>query len=512
MNLTTDPWIPVVWEDGRNGLVSLTEAFGQGQEIRDLAVRPHERIALMRLLICVAQAALDGPGDRADWRTCGERLPAAALAYLERWRHAFELFGEGQRFLQVKGLRPPNATGGDEGDSLSKLDLALASGNNTTLFDNAGGSQRQFTPSQVCLMLITYQNFSPGGLVADLLWSGTPTGRSSNHAPCVIKSLAHTYIVGSTLAESVRRNLLTREDIELRSVAWGAPIWEHPPESARDRSNACCTYLGRLVPMSRTVQLERSALLALGQGLTYDGYPLWREACATVVARPRDGSIERQALSLSPAKAVWREVSAITVLDRGGHDVLGGPLALCHVEPEQSCDIWVGGLIADKAKLVDTIEAVFHLPAAMLGTAGQRVYEQGVRHADRWALRLGRALAAYRREQKDELERDQWKRGNRVKQMAAMHFWTAAEHHLSDLLAVVENPDLLCASREAEPSWSGTVWGHALAAAARDAYNLACPHGTPRQMKAYVLGLKVLFREPTESGPGVTAQTEEENE
>jgi len=251
MNLTTDPWIPVVWEDGHHGQVSLVDAFRQGHEIRDLAVRPHERIALMRLLICIAQAALDGPQDRAEWRTCGERLPAAAQAYLERWRHAFELFGEGQRFLQVADLRPVRASGGDEGNSPSKLDLALATGNNTTLFDNAGGSDRRFQPAQLALMLLTYQCFSPGGLVSEALWNGTATGRSSNHAPCVVKSLAHAYLLGPSLIETVCLNLLTREAMAQRSAAWGAPVWEAIPKSVRDSANACRTYLGRLVPVSR---------------------------------------------------------------------------------------------------------------------------------------------------------------------------------------------------------------------------------------------------------------------
>jgi CRISPR system Cascade subunit CasA len=60
MNLSTDAWIPIVWIEGKSGIVSLREAFERGHRIQDLAVRPHERIALMRLLICIAQAALDG--------------------------------------------------------------------------------------------------------------------------------------------------------------------------------------------------------------------------------------------------------------------------------------------------------------------------------------------------------------------------------------------------------------------------------------------------------------------
>jgi len=51
MNLAIEPWIPVVQVDGRSGTVSLREMFETGHQIQDLAVRPHERIALMRLLI-----------------------------------------------------------------------------------------------------------------------------------------------------------------------------------------------------------------------------------------------------------------------------------------------------------------------------------------------------------------------------------------------------------------------------------------------------------------------------
>jgi CRISPR system Cascade subunit CasA len=155
MNLTIEPWVPVVWKNGRPGLVSLRETFQHGHGIHDLAVRPHERIALMRLLICIAQAALDGPLDFDDWGPCRQRISPAALDYLDHWQHAFELFGNGQRFLQVDNLKKPseNSNGDDdeEFNSTSKLDLALATGNNTTLFDNAGGSGRPFTPTQIAL-------------------------------------------------------------------------------------------------------------------------------------------------------------------------------------------------------------------------------------------------------------------------------------------------------------------------------------------------------------------------
>ena len=88
MNLTTDAWIPIVWKDGRPGTVGLLDAFRRGHEIQDLAVRPHERIAMMRLLICIAQAALDGPVDYEAWATCGPSIAPASLDYLTCWCNA----------------------------------------------------------------------------------------------------------------------------------------------------------------------------------------------------------------------------------------------------------------------------------------------------------------------------------------------------------------------------------------------------------------------------------------
>jgi hypothetical protein len=62
---------------------------------------------------------------------------SSAVDYLQRRRHVFELFGTGQRFLQLPNLNkaPTKSTGGDdeEGNSTSKLDLALATGKHDTI-------------------------------------------------------------------------------------------------------------------------------------------------------------------------------------------------------------------------------------------------------------------------------------------------------------------------------------------------------------------------------------------
>lgn len=162
--------------------MSLHEAFEHGGEIRDLTLRPHERIALMRLLICITQAALDGPEDYDDGTVYQPHMGQSVLVHLDRWHHTLELFGDGQRFVQVANLQVAGED--DEGNSTSELDLALATGNNPMLFDHAGGSDRPFTPAELALMITTFQNFTPGGRIGVALWGGkdTPGKGSSEHA------------------------------------------------------------------------------------------------------------------------------------------------------------------------------------------------------------------------------------------------------------------------------------------------------------------------------------------
>jgi CRISPR system Cascade subunit CasA len=520
MNLTTEAWIPVVRRDGRPETVSLRGVFERGHELQDLAVRPHERIALMRLLICITQAALDGPDDLEDWETCLPRLAPAALDYLGHWIHAFELFGEGQRFLQVTGLTKPDAKkrpadagigDDDEGGSPSKLDLALATGNNVTLFDNAGGSDRAFRSCELALMLLTFQCFSPGGTIGVALWNGMPTvGWSSypkakpgksEHAPCLAGGMLHAFLRSDNVLESVQFNLMTKSQSQkfFGSSTWGRPVWEmmpNRPDDAPAVTNASRSYLGRLVPLARAVSLAddgRSILLA--NGLLYPSYPAWREPSASVVTRKVKDQPERQLVRASIEKAAWRELHALTV--KGASHEIGGPAALQNMVDERAFDLWVGGLVAGKAKLVDTTESVFHVRAATLGDPGWNAYERGVLQAEATSLRVIHAVTIYHRELGDKLDRpDMRNRRDQVQGKACAQFWTQVEVAVPRLLEVAADPAVLGLDNR----WRKTGWGESVWRAARAAYEAACPHGTPRQIRAYAKGLKGLFDGPA-GGP-----------
>ena len=104
MNIAFDSWIPVVTLSGEPKKVSLCDVFTEGEKFADLVVRPHERVSLMRLFLCVVYAALDGPKNYDEWIEVPKRLPEAAKNYFDVWKDSFELFHDEKPWLQIAKL------------------------------------------------------------------------------------------------------------------------------------------------------------------------------------------------------------------------------------------------------------------------------------------------------------------------------------------------------------------------------------------------------------------------
>ena len=289
MNIAFDPWIPCIGLNGTACRISLFQCLSD-ESIADLAVRPHQRVALMRLLLCISYAALGIPKDDTAWNTCRQRLPESASHYLAQWRDSFELFHQEKPFLQIPGLRGAGISktrGTAAGTSIeaegltptSKLDFALATGNNSTLFDHeALNPHRSMPPEMLALNLLTFQMFSPGGLIGSVIWNGETTPRNSADAPCIPGSMLHTTLRGDNLPQTVWLNLLSADRLQDWKTAcgdnWmGRPVWEAFPSGLHDEErvrNATRTFLGRMVPLSRAILLqEDGASMLLGNGLTY---------------------------------------------------------------------------------------------------------------------------------------------------------------------------------------------------------------------------------------------------
>jgi CRISPR system Cascade subunit CasA len=495
MNLATEPWIPVLSTDGSRDLVSLEQVFADAERIRDLAVRPHERIALMRLLLGVAHAGLNGPNNHNEWLSSQKRIAPSALKHLRSHYKMFDLFGNGPRFGQLySGTGHAPRPSAKDPIWASKLELVLATGNNPTVFDNAGVEAREFKPLDLARMLVTYQAFSP------LVGRGYK-GRS----PCVEANMLHTLLRGHTLLESIWLNLLDRETVEetYGQGAWGQPIWLRMPANRRDSVaivNATRTHLGRLCPLPRAIWLvEDFRTIALDNGLVY---PAWTgEPAEPTATTGTPAKRERKVLAARLDRATWRVLPALATKRRS--DAARGALAWQRFPEDRPCDFWVGALVTDgKAKVLDSVESTFRLPKNAGNDDFLNFYSGGVTYAEDWATAIEKGLKVYRRRLGDNLGlRQARKRARLLKQKAVSLFWTAIEAGARDTLIglCMNPPDELKCAQPFYLDYSGdeSRWGSVVRRAAKDAFALACPRATARQAIAFGEGrLEMLRRQP----------------
>ncbi len=219
MNVAFDPWIPVITTEGERKLVSLCAVFIEGEKYADLAVRPHERVALMRLFICVSHAAFKGPRDYDDWCAVPKHLPEAAQKYLATWKDSFELFHETQPWLQVTALAK-NAKGKISLDDIndwtpvsklvSRMQLEMPQ---HFLIIPGMSDDRSIDISETLLSMLTFQCFSPAGLISQVYWCGKQTGKSSKDGPCVSANMIHAFLRDDNLLGTIHLNLPSYADI-----------------------------------------------------------------------------------------------------------------------------------------------------------------------------------------------------------------------------------------------------------------------------------------------------------
>lgn len=535
MNVAFDPWIPVVNTAGKRELASLSDVLADGEKFADLAVRPHERVALMRLFLCVAHAALDGPKDYDEWREVPKLLPEAARKYLTNWKDSFELFHNEKPWLQVKELK------GDKTSPIALLDFELATGNNSTLFDHTGQAiVRPIAPERTALNLLTFQNFSSGGGSPIAQWEKVKTSQVGNpDAPCLSQSMAHSLLRGRSLLETVHLNLPTFEAVqrvykefashkkdeekgarvEFTDVGLGKPVWEFFPESPNfntDRVfNATRTYIGRLVPVSRWIKLlHKTDQMYCCNGFKYDtfkdGFPSEPTASVQLVKKKdKDGaeSVERKVVKVEPSKALWRELSALLV--KRSAFGLGGPLAMENIPYDSEFDFHVCAMTRDQASMDIALESVFHVKPAFQGNLPS--YRAEVELSERISRKLGGAIEEYRKqidavwEKRVEREKDKWALRAKLHSIATTHYWTTVEKNLPLLMAHIDAKDTDSAMPTRE------AWRKMLSNTAREAYRAACGQETPRQMRAFAEGWRRLTSRKDEPEQA-TNETNKEDE
>ncbi|RKX40669.1 MAG: type I-E CRISPR-associated protein Cse1/CasA [Verrucomicrobia bacterium] len=474
MNLIADPWIPVLFENGEAKLIGLEQFYRESETIRDLNVNPPQRIALMRLLLCITQAALDGPENEEEWKTCRNRIIPKSLDYLSTRNDKFELYGD-QPFLQVKALKAINNA------VIDKLDFGLAAGNNATLFDHEAIKEgRGHIDAWKILMLLTYQCFSPGGKIGQTEWSralSLPKNGTSEHSPCLESSPIHLILRGENVLQTISLNLLTKKQVkELPNSTWGVPIWDAFPEKQNDENahQTVRSYLGRLIPLSRGILIAKGeSQMTLVNGLAYPKLPEGREPMLCVVIKGAGKQQRVGYVNLSLVRHVWRELGSLLCVGTTSNE--NGALALknCANISGAVVDFWTGGLVADKGKILDTAEWNFSIPLSMLGEAEMKKYSDGVALANAGEWGLKSAVKSYSKNLKSE--------SGGYSRKAMVHYWSRLDSSYQMLVDIASNGE-----RNLDD------WRALLRRAMHDAFEQACPHETPRQIQAFVLAKKLL--------------------
>jgi len=571
MNIAFDPWIPVVTLSGKPKMASLRDVFIEGEKFADLAVRPHERVSLIRLFLCVAHAALKGPKDYEEWREVPKRLPDAVKKYLGKLggkkedggEDCFELFHPEKPWLQVKGLKGVEKVAAEEKRPSKKfkktqecksepertspvalLDFELATGNNSTLNDHGGHlSCRPVEPERIALNLLTFQNFSSGGGSPVAQWKTTRTSQVGNpDAPCLSQSMAHCLFRGRSLAETIHLNLPTFETIgkvyksfstekkqgdKCSDIDLGKPVWEYFPRSPDKESNevinATRTYLGRLVPISRWICLiHGSDQMYCCNGFKYDtykgGFAAEPTAAIKLITKKDKNGVEtkeRMVVKVGPSRALWRELCALLI--KRSADGLGGPLAMENAPYDTEFDFHVCAITRVQASMDITVESVFHITPTFQSKFP--VYQAEVLGTDKvigaegYARKLLRAIEDYR----TTIDVD-WK--TRVKRTPAKAQYTlrnrlAQTAFLSYWTAVEKNLPLLMSHIESIGSEAAIptrdAWRKILFLAACDAYRVACGRETPRQVWAFAKGWQELTSRKDKTESDISETRKEEN-
>ena len=478
-NLIDEAWIPVA----NAGRVSLRQVFSN-PDYRALGGNPLQKIALMKLLLAIAQAACT-PANNEEWRALGSQgLAERCHAYLQQWHGRFYLYGE-QPFLQMPAIKTA------ELKSYGAVLPEVATGNTTVL--TQGQVERSLSDADKAMLLISLMGFALGGKKTDnsiVLSPGyagkrNDKGKASTGKPgpaMAYMGLLHSLLLGKNIWESLWLNLLTREQIEQNQrypQGIGTAPWEQMPDGedcavARQLKES---LMGRLLPLCRFCLLTEDGL-HYSEGIAHDNYKNGK--CDPTVAVNWSGK-EPKTLWCNPEKRPWRELTAllsfIAQQQGSGFECLQLKLSL-----DRACDVvetfslWSGGLRVSSnageqfvSGTDDFVESWCELHSAALGKLWFTQLQTEMTGLDELAKNLyGRVLGYYKEQLVD---------GAKLAAEATHMFWQLCERDFQQLLDSCEQDETSQQARQ--------QLRRRFAAYTKQSYDHHCPKGTARQLDAW---------------------------
>lgn len=299
-NLVDEPWIPV----SGSGLVSLREIFSN-PDLASFGGNARQKIALLKLLLAIAQAAATPESDD-DWEEMGpEGMGDKCLAYLDKWHSKFFLYGP-EPFLQMpveKGAL----------FSCGALQPEIALGNNPRLFHMQ--CDQPLTDAEKALVLLTEINMALGGKRGDKNLSLAPELVKSSAAASPgmgFQGFLHSFLIGESILQTIWLNLAS-EDVISECPSAGdhlcPPPWEEMPrtETCEIAKRLAASFMGRLMPMSRFCLLDEDGV-HFTEGISHPSYKAGRWDPSVASINEKKGP---RMLWADPEKRPWRSLSAL---------------------------------------------------------------------------------------------------------------------------------------------------------------------------------------------------------
>jgi CRISPR system Cascade subunit CasA len=198
-NLIQESWIPVFHSDRSPTTISPWQVtdYPDNPIISLATPRPDFNGSMAQFLIGLIQTTMP-PEDPREWRRkfFSPPSPDELRTAFERYRHVFNLDGEGPRFMQDPVLR--------DGDSISVNSLFIEMPGENTLRRNADLFLKRGTIQQIC--------FSCAAMALHCLQTNAPTGGKGHRTSIRGGGPLTTLVMGNTLWETVWLNVLISGD------------------------------------------------------------------------------------------------------------------------------------------------------------------------------------------------------------------------------------------------------------------------------------------------------------
>ncbi|MEU6061436.1 type I-E CRISPR-associated protein Cse1/CasA [Streptomyces sp. NPDC047097] len=403
--MITQPWIPVLRQDGSQDELSLHEVFLHAADLRRIVGDlPTQEFALLRLLLAVAHDALDGPADIDAWAELWDDPAcfAPVEAYLDRHRHRFDLLHPHTPFFQTTGLR----TAADDVFSLNRIVADVP--NNEPFLSARMPAVDRLTYAEAARWTVHAHAYDTSGIKTGAV--GDDRVKGGKVYPLGVGwagNLGGVFAEGANLRETLLLNLVAPDTPYLDPVTDGgaaadAPAWrrdpcgpggaERPPTGVRD----LYTWQSRRLRLHHDADGVYGVVLGYGDPLPSrnmhkrEPMSLWRRSEAQekklrqpLVYLPREHD---------PSRSAWRGIAAL-VVGRGEPTRSGEPAKFLRPGVLE----WISYLVTEGA-LPRTFPIRTRIVGAVYGTQQSVVDDIADDHLDLAVVLLHQQDRSYARQ------------------------------------------------------------------------------------------------------------------